>query len=268
MLERKRIKVKAIQQNIEKRAVGTATIQKHHIDVPILISILSFIIAMLSFLFATYPQLNPFNSNVIEKANAGDTKSQLILAEHYYEIADIADSIYWYKIASTQKSIYQAAALNNIAYIYVNSDSITKWDEFSLIKAYKIFLKAGDLGEVSALRNAYILLHEIPKDILQKNGYSFLDEKRTLMETLQSLGIFSKELKEISFHLEYVGHAADLADCDTSEYVQIATRSELRSVLNDEGMTYPVWYTEYDMYRVVNADGLPEYVYIHIDNLF
>ena len=115
-------------------------VKRAHIDISLVIAVLSFILAAFSFLFSTLPQLNPFNFNLVERANAGDLKSQIMLADHYYEIADAAESIYWYKMASAQESQYQAALLNNLACVYVNSNSLLEWDSTTIIKAYKTFL--------------------------------------------------------------------------------------------------------------------------------
>jgi len=258
---------KANEQAVTNKSESAAVIKRKHIDISIIIAVLSLVISVLSFLFATFPQLNPFNSNIVEKANAGDLKSQLMLAEHYYEISDTAESIYWYKIASAQESAYQAMALNNLAYIYANVDSLAEWDRFTLVKAYKIFLKAGEMGEPSAYRNAYILLHKIPEDVLIIEGNSLQSEKEKIKEILEASGMFSKELKDIQYSLEYVGPSEDLIDYDfddSSKYVQVAIESELKTVQDDHGNPYPVWYTKYNTYKVVKTNELPQYTYLHI----
>ena len=82
-----------------------------------IIPYISLVLSIVAFMFSTFPQTNPFNTNPLEKANAGHSKSQMFLAHHYYEIGDIEESYYWYKIASTTNGKYQAAALNNLAYL-------------------------------------------------------------------------------------------------------------------------------------------------------
>lgn len=265
MLKRKTIKVKSNRKNVESRTEDTAVIKKHHIDVSIIIAVLGFIIAALSFLFATFPQVNPFNSNIVEKANAGDMKSQLILAEHYYEIADTDESIYWYKIASAQESTYQAAALNNLAYIYANSTPLTEWDNFTLIKAYKIFLKAGELGEITAYRNAYILINSIPSEILNEYEYDFDNERKMLKNYLILKGEFSEELEKIDNNLEFFLRTDNIWDYDDKDTYKIfpARQTILRSKTSEDDIGVPVIYTLYDVYRILEED-LPEYTYIHI----
>ncbi|MCH5352096.1 MAG: hypothetical protein J1E06_01285, partial [Acutalibacter sp.] len=56
---------------------------------------------------ALYPQDIEGNQNYVDMANAGDTYSQMFLAEHYFEIGEYGDAIYWYKLATINKGIYQ-----------------------------------------------------------------------------------------------------------------------------------------------------------------
>lgn len=265
MLKRKTIRVKSIRKDVESRAGDTAVIKKHQIDVSIIIAILSFIIAALSFLFATLPQVNPFNSNIVEKANAGDLKSQLMLAEHYYEIADTDESIYWYKIASAQESTYKAAALNNLAYIYANSTPLTEWDNFTFIKAYKIFLKAGELGELSAYRNAYILIHSIPLEILKEYEYDFEKENDKLKDILSQRGEFNADLENLDYGLEFVANVEDPSEYDRSVYRIYTHTKTVYEHYN--GMPVPLYGLTYDIYRILGKEDLPEYTYIHIDEV-
>ncbi len=248
---------------------------KVHFDISPIIAILSFILAVCSFLIATFPQINPFNNNIVAKAEAGDLKSQIMLAEHYYEIVDISESIYWYKIASAQESYYQAAALNNLAVIYANSDPIIEWDSYVYIKAYKIFLKAGDLGETAALRNAYILLHAVPEDVFCSNGINPSMEKSRLRTLLTTYNEWSEELEGIDYNLKYVANVQSLTEFSNTydkNFYKASPAYTQKVVIkkNDDGMDIPVieTYTTYNVFEILGESELPEYKYIHISESY
>lgn len=128
------------------------------------IHILAALATALTLFFAVFPQYQPFNSNYVQMANAGDVESQMFLAEHYYEVGENKDSHYWYKIASMYYGDHQAAALNNVAYIgltyeYYN-DSLQDYQS----KALNMFKKAATLGNKAAVQNMYTLLKEMGED--------------------------------------------------------------------------------------------------------
>ena len=70
--------------------------------------------------FSLYPQYKPNNTNLLEKANAGDVQSQLQLADIYYETGDFSEAIYWYKLLllSGGKNDVKALAYNNLGVLY------------------------------------------------------------------------------------------------------------------------------------------------------
>lgn len=131
---------------------------------PQVISWVAFAISILTFLYTFFPQLNWYNTNYTDRANAGDVEAQMFLAEHYFEVGENKDSHYWYKIASMYSGAHQAAALNNVAYIgltygYYN-DSLLDYQN----KALNMFKKAAALGDKAAVQNMYTLLKEMGKD--------------------------------------------------------------------------------------------------------
>lgn len=84
-----------------------------------IISSISVLIAAASVIIGMYPQIIWGNNDYHAKANAGDVYSQLFLAQHYYEIGEYKDAIYWYKTASSAKdNDYRAIACNNLGYLY------------------------------------------------------------------------------------------------------------------------------------------------------
>ena len=241
-------------------------VKRAHIDISLVIAVLSFILAAFSFLFSTLPQLNPFNYNLVERANAGDLKSQIMLADHYYEIADAAESIYWYKMASAQESQYQAALLNNLACVYVNSSPLLEWDTTTIIKAYKTFLKAGELGEIAGYRNAYILIHVIPEELALANGISSAYRSWLYFELTED-GAYTQDLENI-VPIEFVGYYEELSETldDFDEY-ELYPVIDNREIIKErpDGTTYKSIEQRVVMavYKKLDEVELPEYTYIH-----
>ena len=159
------------------------------------VSILALILSIVAFVFSAFPQRNPFNSNPTEKAYAGDVKSQMFLANHYFEIRDVEESYYWYKIASSTKGKYQAVALNNLAYIELNymksEDSQISFTD----KAYHALELASTLGNITALKNEYLVLISNPK-----NSFNEIDYLEIIEEVEKQL---IKEKIDITIYEKY-----------------------------------------------------------------
>ena len=166
-----------------------------------IITAISLVVSIVAFLFSIIPQMNPRNSNYIERANAGDVEAQMFLAEHYFEVGENKESHYWYKIASMYAGDHQAAALNNVAYIgltynYYN-DSLIDYQS----KALSIFKKAAALGDKIAVQNMYTLLKELGEDT------SIIDYEKELAWVIQvsyNFGVHIDDLceTEIKWALE------------------------------------------------------------------
>lgn len=129
-----------------------------------IIKVLASLATALTLFFAVFPQFQPFNTNYIQRAAAGDVEAQMFLAEHYYEVGENKDSHYWYKIASMYPGEHQAVALNNVAcigltYNYYN-DSLLDYQN----KALTMFKKSAALGDKAAVQNMYTLLKELGTD--------------------------------------------------------------------------------------------------------
>jgi len=80
------------------------------------IAVCSLAVALIALLLSVNPKIIPWNRNHIGRANVGDVYSQMFLAEHYFEIGDYSEAIYWYKIASIEPSEYQVYACNNLGF--------------------------------------------------------------------------------------------------------------------------------------------------------
>lgn len=128
------------------------------------IHVLASLATALTLFFAVFPRYQPFNKNYVQMANAGDTEAQMFLAEHYFEVGDVQESHYWYKLAAMSYGDHQAAALNNVAYIgltygYYN-DSLLDYQN----KALNMFKKAAALGDKAAVQNMYTLLKQLGEE--------------------------------------------------------------------------------------------------------
>ena len=80
--------------------------------------------ALFALIIVLYPQTKLSNANHIELANAGVVDSQMFLANHYYRIGNLSESVYWYSIASQAEGNHQGKAINNLAYIYLTAENI------------------------------------------------------------------------------------------------------------------------------------------------
>ena len=225
---------------------------------PIVISAFSLIVSIVVFLVATYPQLNLLNTNPIAKANAGHSESQMFLAHHYFEIGDIEESYYWYKIASTTKSKYQAAALNNLAYLELtflktNDKSINYMD-----KALKALNVAIELEEVTALKNKYILLLSSSDSFFKDTNYSKEIESTEKQLTAKNIDLSDFEIYRQNWILKDTVYNANQIPKDTDVY-----RFEMIGcdyVYNDNSSFK--WIYTYEIYEKEEKSVSPKYVYI------
>lgn len=141
-------------------------------------STLSAFAALLALIIVLYPQIKPSNTNHIELANAGNVDSQMFLADHYYEVGDLSQSVYWYSVASQTAGNHQPVAINNLAYIYLSYEqfSITKVDLYGDVA--RMFSTAADSGNVIAAKNLYILLVSNPADLFGAQHDDYRDCKK------------------------------------------------------------------------------------------
>lgn len=109
----------------------------------------SVLISAITLITTLYPQMIPGNDNLLNKANAGHAKSQMLLAEHYFEIGEYEDSIYWFKTASANDGKYKAVACNNLGYLYAEGfgfpeDEIDGFYRYE--RALMLFAEAYEVG--------------------------------------------------------------------------------------------------------------------------
>lgn len=226
-------------------------IRDHWIDIAALA------VAFVSFLFSAFPQINPFNDNLIDKANAGDIDSQMTLANLYYEIGNTGESVQWYTVAASHSGDHQAKAINNLAVIYLSDDRFDATRQENEIDAMKMFRAAAELGEVDAAKNLYLLLISHPKEIFGEEYSETIDfAKKQLQDNNVSLNSMDKYYTE----WELVETVTDeLLPKDKGEYKCVPISSKL---IIQNG--YPVWSHTYEIYRKKDNVDPPEYIYMKV----
>lgn len=222
------------------------------------IDLAALVIAIISLLFSIFPQSNPLNDNLIEKANAGDIDSQMLLANMYYEIGNVGESVQWYSIASAHSGEHQAKSINNLAVIYLTDNRFDLTRQENEYDAMKMFMAATKLGEIDSAKNLYLLLISYPDDLFNDEYPEAMEFARTqLLENGITLDTLDK------YQTQW-----ELVDTVTGEYVppndgvyrQKLIKSEL--VIQNE---YPVWVDTYEIYRKKDGVDDPEYIYIKVE---
>lgn len=156
--------------------------------IPTFISVLALIVSIVGF----YPQAILGNDDYVARANAGDTDAQIFLAQHYYEVGDCDEALFWYKVAaaSSDKET-QMAAYNNLGCLYAQGYGLSDYENegfrrFELAK--NMFLKAVDAGSDIALENLRLLLQTTSIDLFVGEDYAeiaggVLDAEDVLIES-------------------------------------------------------------------------------------
>lgn len=140
-----------------------------------IISSFSIIIAALTLIINIYPQIIWWNDDCVAKAKAGDEYSQIILAEHYYEIGEYDEAIYWYKMASlSNNKMYKSVACNNLGYLYANGYGLSDYEKDGYRRyeiAFELFKKAIQEGCVKSESNVLTLLKTNSRDYFPTIDY-------------------------------------------------------------------------------------------------
>lgn len=186
------------------------------------VATIALLFAIFSFFFSTWPKYNPFNKNFEARANAGDTKSQLFLAHHFYEVGDTDKSLYWYKIVTMNKSYeHYGLAMNNLACIYLNADlPVGDGKHYHKIE-YDLLNESAKAGSKEGRRNLYLLLVSTPDQEWTEIVYAdALDEAK---RRLAGNGEWTEELAAYETEWELVENTEGLDLSDTSRYKQVPT---------------------------------------------
>lgn len=217
-------------------------------------SSISVIIAVVTLAISMYPQLIWKNTNYVEKANAGDVYSQMFLAEHYYEIGDYNESVYWYKIAAMADSEYQAYAYNNLGILYAEgygisddvSDGYRRYEQ-----SLKLFQNASAIDE-KFKDNIWLLLKGNSKECFPNVNYD------NLVAQLQ----FDEASVVESSYYEYreitMGHVFWE---DNKKY----TYSGLVTIPSTDGISRSRYMYYVQVYRD-DSTPLPDYYFAYLEN--
>lgn len=236
--------------------MGKATEEKHVRKY--WIDFFALFISTVSLLLSIFPQINPFNDNLIEKANAGDIDAQMFLADLYYEIGNTGESVQWYSIASSHRGNHQATAINNLAYIYLTYDCFDITRQSNEYDAMKMFKVAAELGEVDAAKNLYILLVSNPSELF---GEEYSETLNYAEKVLRENNIDTNSLDVYKTQWEYVETVSD--DHVPSNGYDYLYRTVGVDLVVEDGRAY--WTHTYAIYQKVNEADEPEYTYIPID---
>jgi len=223
-------------------------------------SVLMVVIALYALLVVIQPSLNPSNRNHFEKANAGVPYSQFFLANHYYEVGDFQESIYWYKLASADVTEYQASAYNNLGYLYAfgyGAANIYEFENYRYEYAISLFKDAASHGNNEALMNFYILFHTMPPT-------SFINDYSMDIEWVEANLIEKGLLNQVQSVLfipntrwEYIGTKTYINELkysnETIRYILLSTQDVMTS--DNEYETVRT----YDVYNAVKITS--EWVY-------
>ena len=117
-----------------------------------ILGFLSIIMAAITLIWNVHPQWIPWNNDLPGKANAGHVESQMQLAEHYYEVGEYDDAIYWYKIASSSSGEYQPIACNDLGFLYAKGYGLSNesgMEVYRYPKALRLFAEAYDAGQAT-----------------------------------------------------------------------------------------------------------------------
>lgn len=197
-----------------------------HAWINTVIAVLGFVLAVCTFVFGYYfqvlPQKQPGNDNLVARANAGETDSQLFLAHHYYEVGDVDESLYWYKIVTIDKSYeHHALALNNLACIYLNADlPVGNGKHYHKIE-YDLLNASAKEGSKEGRRNLYLLLVSTPDQ--EWTAIVYADAPDETKQRLEENGEWTEILAAYETEWELVENTEGLDLSDTSKYKQVPT---------------------------------------------
>ncbi len=216
-------------ENIElRRSRRSGIVDK----IAITVSILSLAISTASF----FQSRHSVSTDMEAKAKASDSNAQFFLATYYYEINDLNNSLYWYKIASLAPDDISFYAKNNLAVIYLLLDEngntaqysyatpeMTQFLNDNKLEHYKkivnLFKEAFAHGVDTAGVNLYAYFQQMPEAYFSKINYK--EEKEQLYGELVKRG-YSDQLDELTL----------------SQYSYSATVKSENPLYNDESHKY------------------------------
>lgn len=157
-----------------------------------IISLFSLSVSIVSLIMTQYPQIKPWNYNLLSKAQSGDAQSQLKLAHYYFSIGDYNNSLYWYQTLAETSNMYQSMAINNEAYIYITNDEEyrTALQDY-YCDVLSLFLEAYTKGDNSAGFNICEMVESLPVAFIQdrySEAHDIYAQYRDQKETIFNAG--------------------------------------------------------------------------------
>ena len=255
-----------IENGIQKNEKQDSVEAKIKLLFSVFLKICPIILSLIALLYSTAPQLFFAHSNYLKKAEAGHVKSQMFLADHYYEVGDISESIYWYKIASMHNGEYQARALNNLAVLYSRQDTINAYElsyykclEVELFKQVVEHRQASEENKLTAAKNMYYTLVSLPDNVFTRIEYD--NELQWVKDFLCERGEFTKELSKYEDNWVYEGTTSSLELVEEGlELREHKVAVGIKTVHTDGGgvQVQTVYETRYDVYRKKTPEEIPD----------
>lgn len=247
----------------EKQANSFAKL-KHFFSV--LLKLCPIVLSLVAVLFSISPQIFFFHSNYIKKAEAGHVKSQIFLADYYYEVADISESIYWYKISAMHSGKHQARALNNLAVLYSRQEQEYPY-ELTHYKCLEvgIFRRAAECSGASekqklvAAKNMFYTLVSLPKSVFSNINYD--EELDWVKKYLKERGVYSTDCSKYEDNWIELGTLTELElledDVEVYPY-QVIIGTKIVTAENGNKFTQNIYETRYDIYRKKTEERIPD----------
>ena len=127
--------------------------------------------SIMSLVLSVILQFHFISADQVAKAKAGSVKAQYYLANHYYEVGDIKESIYWYKIASMDSGLLGAYSKNNLAVLCIQTGIANNTGQYMRKRVLDLFEHAAEAHVCKAAKNVYAYLLQTPEDSFDGEEY-------------------------------------------------------------------------------------------------
>ncbi|MBR4472822.1 MAG: hypothetical protein IKS55_04210 [Oscillospiraceae bacterium] len=225
------------------------------------IAFAALVVAFLALLVTSWSFI-PWNKNLRARAEAGNVKSQVKLADFCLDIGDYPESLYWYWISTSSRGDHLAKAYNNIGYILATNSDPENNDPEYYKNILKYFEKSAELGSKDALRNEYILLQTHIGATIPSKDYLF--QLLEIREKMEADGSFDEDLELLSGGWEYITRTEDISsfeeemDSTDSRYKFTFAGSAIGH--DEDGLPHSVLY--YNVYKQTGMRMVIPYVRI------
>lgn len=223
---------------------------------------LTFGFSVVSLIISIILQFHFISADQFAKAKAGNAKAQSFLADHYHEIGDTKESIYWFKNASMNSGWIGAYAKNNLAVLYIQTGIANNTDQYMRTRVLDLFEHAAKAGLEKAAKNMYAYLLLSPKDSFDFDNEEYEAKLNQAKDYLNKYDAFDSELSELSVEWNYVGTESGSyvpADTETKAYVVKSA-----DYIYDTESSFR-WYYIYSVYEKTGDSSNFTYIYARPD---